>query len=327
MVKKRAADAFSQGARLAAMATPKAKPAPAAAPDKPMSGNWSRIAFESLKTDLAESKEELQKLMQVHRQGILEGVLPIRIPSDRITDLIGSDRLTNEEEHDSTVSFDDLVENIRKRGQKTPIWVRPVDPSWKPSEEDPFDPGTAEFSLQSGRRRLAACRALGIAPLAFIAFPEDENGRLADLQERFFENVARRELTAVEKLFSIGMLATEMPDLLQEDIANILHTNRSDVSRGIKLFANFEKIAPKIDIKTASYREIEKALKEVDKPGAASSEAEAAPAPSTPFEELQLKKAKLTLKENTRGVRRLTISSKALDDETIERIKAILEED
>ena len=77
---------------------------------------------------------------------------------------------------------------------------------------------------------------------------------LADLEERFHENTARRNLSAFEELISIGTLAAQFPDLTQSQIAARLGVVQADVSLGIACLYHRKKLEKEIDTVTASKR-------------------------------------------------------------------------
>ena len=297
------------------------------AESKPLTGNWSRLAFDNLKEQFSDNQALLNRLLSTQHQGILDGVVPINIPIHQVVDEIGSDRLADEQDGaDGPDRFRALVDNIGRRGQQTPIRVRPASPQWRPRGENPFDVADTMFALQSGRRRLAACRELGLDHIrAFISFPDDAKTRTNDLEERFFENAVRRDLTAFEKLFSIGMIAAEMDGMTGTDIAEALHVAMSDVSKGVAVVANYDALKGVVDMRTASYRDIENALKAVKAPKGQKSNRPPTDRPPLPFEEVQLERAELKLKQNTRGVRQLTIKGDALSDELIQKIHDLIQ--
>lgn len=286
----------------------------------PMAGNWSRIAYQGMEDKLKGRTEELEAIRSNQASGILSGEIPVRVPADAIEDAIGTDRIANAPDNaDEPSSFESLVENIRMRGLRTPIRVRPVDPDWRPNLEDPTDMSGQKFLLQSGRRRLAACKQLGINPIAFLSFSEDGLTRVEDLQERYFENVSRRDLTSIEKLFSIGLLAESM-DIHQAQIADILQVAQATVSKGVNFYRNFEAISDLIDLGTSTIKDVElalRALKETDTEPKTESPPKAA---SLPFEQMKIGSKAVKLSQTNRGVRTLTIRSDDLSDEALETI-------
>jgi ParB-like chromosome segregation protein Spo0J len=117
--------------------------------------------------------------------------------------------------------------------------------------------------IQSGRRRLEACRALGLPVLAIVSTAEGDQG-LADLEERFHENTMRRDLNGFEELISIGLLAESLRELTQSEIADRLSVSQGDVSLGLACLEYREIILDQVDITTTpkrSYRAILPKLK------------------------------------------------------------------
>lgn len=224
-------------------------------------GNWSRLAWTDMEARLHETREALDRAHEAHLEGLLSGRVPLSIPVSQITDAVGTDR---EEDPTSGAEFDALVDNIRRRGLRTPIRVRPEDPDWRPDPETPEEVGAARFVLQSGRRRLEACRRLERPVLAFLSFPEAgavEDPTLDDLQERYFENTLRQDLTTFERLSSVGLIAERMPDMTQEQVAEILGVNPANVSRGRAVLAYGDRLRADLDLSRATRREIDVALK------------------------------------------------------------------
>lgn len=302
-------------------------------------GNWSRMAIEEMEIRLREARGDLATAHEVQYQGILEGRIPIAIPVDQIVDEVGTDRITSSKDGEDGDSFASLKENIKARGLRVPIRVRPQNTAWRPDPSFPRKVDGEVFVLQSGRRRLAACRDLGIKPMAFLSFYDDtEETRLSDLHERFFENVLRKNLTASEKLYSIGLITQEMPSLPQSELAKILGVAQASISRGMAVLQFYDRLSKDLDLATASIAEIEGKIKlyRVDQksqtPRAVKQRAEReqmrsakklAPGP-LPFTRRRAGASSMVLASNARGMRTLTITGK-MSDETIDQIAEILE--
>lgn len=294
-------------------------------------GNWSRMAFEQMEKRLEEAGSALERAEEVSYQGILEGIVPISIPRDQILDEMGSDRFSPEEEED-TEGFAALVENIRTRGLRTPLRVRPKDPEWKPNPASPRDVKDQVFLLQSGRRRLRACHKLGIDPFVFLSFVDTEDAHIEDLHERFFENAIRKNLTAAEKLYSIGLIAQETTGASQSQIAEIIGTSTAQVSRGLAVVEYFSRLEKDLDLAHATRDEIDAALKLYrDKGGQKNPRTSQRRAQrskqkaSLPFRHRQLERGEAKLRVDGEGRRVLTLSDHRLDDDRIEKILRILE--
>ncbi|SEB06340.1 ParB/RepB/Spo0J family partition protein [Rubrimonas cliftonensis] len=293
--------------------------------EAPHGGAWGRTAVTAV-------GRELQRLQARQAEDLASGALPIRIQADRIIDEIGSDRIAGV----ADVDLASLAENIQRRGLRVPIRVRPVDPNWRPDPADPYATGEMMFVLQSGRRRLAACQMIGVAPLAFLSLSADGAPRLDDLTERFFENVQRRDLTTFEKLFSVGMIADAIGADTQGQVAEILGCDKSLVSRGVAVFTHREALEARgVDLVKATLRDIDAALTALRK---------AQPAPTAkaeamrklrasrredaalPFQRRDVHGGSVELSRRRDGAVTLKIVSTSLDEARVERILAVLDD-
>jgi ParB-like chromosome segregation protein Spo0J len=214
-------------------------------------GFWGGSMSNLLKAELAEARARLDALSAAATRGLAV----VEIPPDRIDDAVGSDRAAGWEDDPE---FAALVDDIARRGQTTPVRVRPADPAWTPGPGGPSDPGEGRFLLQSGRRRVAACRRLGRPVLALVATPEGE-AEMADLEERFLENRMRKALSGFEELVSIGVIARRWPDLGQREIARRLGVPHPDVSLGLACLDLGPLIMERVDVTATpkrAYREL-----------------------------------------------------------------------
>ena len=295
-------------------------------------GNWSRLARQEMETKIREQGAALEATREILESGVAAGRIAIRIPAAQIDDEVGTDRILDLPDTEGGAdSFAALKDNIAARGQRVPIRVRPADPAWRPDPEDPRNVEGVAFLLQSGRRRLRACLELGLEPLAFISLPE-EGGAAEDLQERFFENVSRKDSTALEKLFSIGLIARDMEGASQVEIAKILNVGNAYVSRGMAVIEYFDRLQADLDLSTAGVREIDAAVKSYRAGEGDSSSSRARPATPRkdvhlPFTKRDAGGATLTLRAGARGRRKLEIVGRSLSDDTIEKIVTLLEAD
>ena len=209
---------------------------PETAPKAAMGGMWAGSAMNMLKQRLEDASGSLHA-------GILAGTVVMELDPDQVQDSVGSDRVT---EWAQDEDFGQLVANISRRGQTQPIRVRPQDDKWAPDPENPLETSYT-FFIQSGRRRLAACRSLGIKVKAIIATEEGDQ-YLADLEERFHENTMRKNLNGFEELLSIGAMAGMMQDKTQAEIAEHLGIAQGDVSLGLGCVTYRKAIEDAVDI-------------------------------------------------------------------------------
>ena len=198
---------------------------------------------------------------------IAQGLLVVELDPDQIEDDSGSDR---QDDWRSDESLKSLIDDIKRRGQSQPIRVRPADPDWKPSAEDPLDFSGMRFIVQSGRRRLESCRKLGIDVRAIIRTDQSDALRM-DLEERFLENTVRRDLSAFEELLSIGLIVRAREDEEQKAIAAELHVTPSDVSLGLACLEFFDIIVAEHDVTNLAKRDFRQIIPAIRKRGKKSS--------------------------------------------------------
>jgi ParB-like chromosome segregation protein Spo0J len=307
------------------------------APRPPAGGNWAKSAVDTIGERLEEARRNHADMIQDHIKAIAEGALPLRIPADQIDDIVGSDRVPgNDEDEDGVESLEALTDNIRRRGLRTPLRVRPADPAWRPDPKAPHEVGEARFILQSGRRRLAACRALGVDPLAFVSFVDEGAERLDDLQERFFENVARKNLTPFEKVLSVGLIAAEVPHANLAQLAEIIGVSATMVSRGIAVCEHREALEREIDLPNSGYREIDAAVAglraknreaeaETNPEAARKRDARAKARVALPFRTRALGSGEIKLAAPRSGGLTLTLTTSELDQGDMVRIADFIE--
>ena len=178
---------------------------------------------------VASMREEIDAARVSVDQRFQAGELLLRLSPDQVTDEIGSDRLL---ERGTDEQFNDLCASIEARGQNLPIRIRPATADWHPDAAGRAKPGD-QFLVIAGRRRLLACKLLGIDVLAIVTAV---TGGIGDLIERFEENTNRADLTGFERYQSIGQIALALPDKSQQAIADLIRVNRADVSIGVSVY-------------------------------------------------------------------------------------------
>ena len=222
-------------------------------------GFWGGSALNMLRARLEETQRTLS-------DGILAGIVVLELSPEQVADEVGSDRLGdwgNDEE------IDVLAADIARRGQRQAVRVRPSDPDWQPDPADPLRTD-ARFVIQSGRRRLEACRRLG-RPVRAVVSTVNGDAALEDLEERFKENTMRKDSSGFEELLSIGLIAQGYPDLSQAEIAERLGVPPGDISLGLSCAEMHGEIVLTVDVANTpkrAYRQIIPALRAGNNPQA-----------------------------------------------------------
>ena len=206
---------------------------------------------------------------------ILSGRHELRIDPSQIIDVIGTDRRDDWRDQDA---FAALKDSIAKNGQDTPIHVWPADPNWRPDDREPENVEGVTFHLIVGRRRHAILEMLG-QPVRALLVPQSHRGSDEEQFEmlfmRFRENEERENLSAFERLISIG----EMFERLQEanpegklsatEFAKRVGLHNSAVSRGRAVFAAKDQILHACkNVYDLSHRDLEKVLTDLSGKGA-----------------------------------------------------------
>lgn len=130
--------------------------------------------------------------------------------------LIRAGGLTDRLEHDEQ-DHAKLIEQIHAHGQQVPVLVRP-----DPEEKD-------AYQIVYGRRRVLACRDLGIAVKALVRDLDDRDLIVAQGQE----NTARRDLSFIEK----ANFARQMVEqgFKRKIICAALSIDKTEVSRMLSI--------------------------------------------------------------------------------------------
>jgi ParB family chromosome partitioning protein len=220
---------------------------------------WKAGAIAQAQGDLDDAREKLAS-------DILSGSHVIEIDPGMLTDPIGSDRRDDWMEQADFLSF---VESIRENGQDMPILVWPEDLDWRPDDIDPENLERVQFLLLAGRRRREAARKLGRPVRAVIASQDGRGGAEATfnmLVMRFRENDEREDLSAFERLLSIGQMYEELTattdiKIKAKEFAERIGVHESIVSRARAVFrAKSEFLNAFKNVYDMSFRELQEAL-------------------------------------------------------------------
>jgi ParB family chromosome partitioning protein len=213
------------------------------------------------------------QILQAERSQVVERILAgrheLRIDPSQIVDVMGSDR---REDWRDQEAFEKLKESIVNNGQDTPILVWPADPNWRPDEREPENVDGVTFHLIVGRRRHAILDALG-QPVRALLVQQSQRGsneeRFEMLFMRFRENEERENLSAFERLVSIGEMFERLQEATPEkkvsatEFAKRVGVHDSAVSRGKAIFTAKDQILHTCkNVYELSHRDLEQVLKE-----------------------------------------------------------------
>lgn len=257
---------------------------------------WKAGAVAQAQAGLDDAREKLAA-------DILSGSHVINIDPELLSDPIGSDRRDDWMEQDDFLSF---VDSIRDNGQDQPVLVWPDDPNWRPDDIDPENLERVQFLLLAGRRRREAAREIGRPVRAVIATQVGRDSAEATfnmLVMRFRENDEREDLSAFERLLSIGQMYDELAmsssaKLKAKDFADRIGVHESVVSRARTVFkAKSEILNTFKNAYEFSFQELQKALASITEAKASS-------------QKPKLGTKKITVKRKI-GSRNLSISTQA----------------
>ena len=249
---------------------------------------------------------DAEQILQTERAQVVERILSgrqeVHIDPSQIIDVIGTDRRDDWRDQEA---FKSLQDSIAKNGQDTPIHVWPVDPNWRPDEREPENINGVKFQLIVGRRRHAILEALG-QPVRALLVPQSQRGSKEEQFEmlfmRFRENEERENLSAFERLVSIGEMFVQLQDTIPDgklsatEFSKRVGVHNSAVSRGRAVFAAKDRILHTCkNVYDLSHRDLEKVLNDL------SDKAE------KPAKKKPVKPKKLTVKRNV-GSRRLSVT-------------------
>lgn len=135
---------------------------------------------------------------------------PQLVNPDDIRDSIIKDRF------DVTSDLQDLTESIKKSGQQLPVLLRRL------------ANGSQRYEVVYGRRRIAACKILGIDVKAHITNMNERDALLS----QGLENSARLQRSFIEQaVYASTLLTLEDLEISRDDVIEILATDSSTVSR------------------------------------------------------------------------------------------------
>ena len=163
-------------------------------------------------SDQQQYQKELVRLRKVAAEaGDTAGEFALLDPAT-VADVLPADRLPGAFADDS---FVELLDDIKANGQHDAITVRPT--------EDGFE-------IASGRRRLEACRRLGIQVLARIRRLDQD----AMLGIQFSENERRQDISAIERARWLAQVKEKFGKQVQQ-LADDYHLDRTTVSLYLRL--------------------------------------------------------------------------------------------
>jgi ParB family transcriptional regulator, chromosome partitioning protein len=163
-------------------------------------------------SDQQQYQKELVRLRKVATEaGDTAGEFALLDPAT-VADVLPADRLPGAFADDS---FVELLDDIKANGQHDAITVRPT--------EDGFE-------IASGRRRLEACRRLGIQVLARIRRLDQD----AMLGIQFSENERRQDISAIERARWLAQVKEKFGKQVQQ-LADDYHLDRTTVSLYLRL--------------------------------------------------------------------------------------------
>ena len=140
-----------------------------------------------------------------------------------VADVLPADRLSGSF---ADSSFNDLIEDIKTNGQHDAITVRPTKHG---------------FEIASGRRRLEACRRLGIQVLARIRSLDQD----AMLGIQFAENERRQDISAIERARWLAQVREIYGKQVQQ-LADDYKLDRTTVSLYLRLARLPEEIVQRL---------------------------------------------------------------------------------
>lgn len=178
----------------------------------------SRSRSKSIVGSALEAHEEgladrIASLEAERESAISDGVQLIELNPDEIIDTLPRDRVEAAFEDDDFIRF---KKSIDDEGQYVPILVRPADGKG--------------YEIAAGRRRLAACRALGRKVLARVTELDDD----AMLTLQYRENAERENISTYERARWLAAVA-ERQKLTTTEMANRFNISQPSIVEYLKI--------------------------------------------------------------------------------------------
>lgn len=214
-----------------------------ALPSRPRSKSIVGSALEAHEEGLA---DRIASLEAERETAVADGVQLIELNPDEITDTLPRDRVDAAFEDED---FDRFKQSIAEDGQYVPILVRPA--------------GTG-YEIAAGRRRLAACKALGRKVLARVTALDDD----AMLTLQYRENAERENISTFERALWLSAVA-DGHKLSTTDMASRFDMSQPSIVEYLKIARlpkNFTSLLhdPR-ELTIAEGRKLHAALKDIGK--------------------------------------------------------------
>ncbi len=220
---------------------------------------------------LAQSQAAVERNRQQLIADILAGQHELSLSPSQISDPLGTDRRNDWIEQDA---FKSLIKSIEDNGQDTPILVWPEDPGWSPDPLDPTNIDGVPFVMLTGRRRHAAADKLSRNLRAILVPASARNAgdsRFEMLFLRFRENEERENLSAFERLLSIGEMYESLrageatSKITAVAFAKRVGVHESIVSRARSVYGARDEILNMFkNVYDMSFRDLQMAMKSLD---------------------------------------------------------------
>ncbi len=168
-------------------------------------------------------------------------------PQDIDTALIKDSRV--QDRFDVSEDLEDLIKSINKSGQKLPVLLRKT-----------AEPNT--YEVVYGRRRIAACKSLGIKVKAYVTRMDEREALIS----QGLENSARLQRSFIEQaVYASQLLKQTDINISKDDVIEILATDETSISRMLNVVAGIpmaiiSKIGPAHDAGRRPWMKLRDAL-------------------------------------------------------------------